>query len=69
MTSFASDKDVAINVDNKIDPSQFWSVRLSLHGRGVKFSIFPISSRVSISSCIDLGPEEARRERDDLADT
>ena len=69
MTSFASDKDVAINVDNKIDPSQFWSVRLSLHGRGVKLSILsPISSRISTSSCVDLGAE-ARRERDDVADT
>ena len=68
---FTSDNCAAINDDNNVVPSQFCTVRLALHGRGVNVSIFSISSRVgSTSSVVDLGVEARRRERDDdIADT
>lgn len=69
ITELTSDNCVAINDDNNIFPSQFCRVRLLLHGRGVKFSIFSISSRVgSMCVVVDLGVE-ARRERDEVAAT
>lgn len=68
---FTSDNCAAINDDNNVVPSQFCTVRLALHGRGVNVSIFSINSRVgSTSSVVDLGVEARRRERDDdVADT